>query len=185
MPYDMRLIQAFNNVLNIDAPCQQIAQGKTLYRGGERPDAEAFPIRLGNVFLSSHPAYARAYAGYWKRHPYHYLYRAITAREIQVAVVYGMKSIVAVAIDELKLAPSAQAIHWQRDNLIPIARQALRQRVDGILFLNKDDSDADEFLLENTSAILSLQDLYVYREDQHDLQREKTVLMAPPVGALS
>ena len=98
MPYDARLVAAFNKTLATGTPFQRVAPGKVLYRGGERPDANAFSIRLSNVFLSSYPAYARNYAGFWQLHEYHYLYRAVTTRELRVAVVYGMHSVVSVAI---------------------------------------------------------------------------------------
>lgn len=178
MPYDPRLIAAFNKTLATGTPFQRIAPGKVLYRGGERPDANAFSIRLGNVFLSSYPAYARAYAGYWQRHDYHYLYRAATTCEIRIAVVYGMYSVVSVAIEELKLINRAQAINWQRDNLIPLAIQALNQRLDGLLFLEKENANTDELLIDNRNGILALQELHVYHKDQRNAQRENAVLSA-------
>lgn len=176
MTYDRRLIAAFNKTLGTEPRCQQIAPGKILYRGGERPDANAFLIRSGNVFLSSYPAYARLYAGFWKLHEYHYLYRAVTTREIRVAVVYGMQSVVSVALDELKIIHRNQVNSWQRDNLIPLATQALSHKIDGILFLERENTTTDEFLINNIDETLSLQELYIFHKNQCDPRRENAVL---------
>ncbi|MDE4916285.1 hypothetical protein PQI07_37630 [Methylobacterium sp. 092160098-2] len=176
MPYDRRLVAAFNKTLGTEPRCQQIAPGKILYRGGERPDANAFLIRSGNVFLSSYPAYARPYAGFWQIHDYHYLYRAVTTREIRVAVVYGMQSVVSVALDELKLIHNSEVNSWQRDNLIPLAIQSLNQQVDGILFLDRENTTTDEFLIDNRNETLNLQELYIFHKDRRNPQRENAVL---------
>lgn len=181
MPYPEQIIAAFRAALAPVEPLRQIPAGWLLYRGGGRPDAGMFPIRPGYVFLSSYPAYARSYAGDWNYHPYRYVYRCLTNQPLSVCVVQGMKSIVDVAID-LRLTTRINATIWQRENMLPIANEALKGPIDGIVFIDPNDDTTDEVLVDNSRVLLDLEDLYVFHKDHRDPTREAEVLAGGPAA---